>query len=71
MALVVSRFNEEIGRELAAGARAALIAAGVGEKDIFEYEVAGAFELAPACRQVIAVGPGTGSSGLPRMWRLP
>ena len=57
VALVVARFNEEIGRELAAGARAALIAAGVGEKEIHEYEVAGAFELAPACRQVIAVGP--------------
>lgn len=57
VALVVSRFNEEIGRELAAGARAALLRADVAGTDIHEYEVAGAFELAPACRQVIAVGP--------------
>ena len=57
VALVVSRFNEEISRELAAGAREALLDAGVDEKDIYEYEVPGAFELAPACRQVVAVGP--------------
>ena len=57
VALVVSRFNEEISRELAAGAREALIDAGVDEKDIYEYEVPGAFELAPACRQVVAIGP--------------
>lgn len=57
VALVLARFNEEIGRELVAGARAALLAAGVAEKDIHQYEVAGAFELAPACRQIVAVGP--------------
>lgn len=57
VALVVSRFNAEVGRDLLAGARAALADAGVAEKDIYEYEVAGAFELAPACRQVVAVGP--------------
>jgi 6,7-dimethyl-8-ribityllumazine synthase len=57
VALVVARFNEEITRELAAGARASLLEAGVMEEDIYEYLVAGAFELAPACRQVVAVGP--------------
>lgn len=57
VALVVSRYNEEITSELVAGARAALIEAGVAEDDIYEYHVAGAFELAPACRQVVAVGP--------------
>jgi 6,7-dimethyl-8-ribityllumazine synthase len=40
--------------ELAAGARAALIAAGVADDDIDEYHVAGAFELAPACRQILS-----------------
>lgn len=57
VALVVARFNEEITRELAAGARAALLEAGVPEEDVYEYLVTGAFELAPACRQVVAVGP--------------
>lgn len=57
VALVVARFNPEITGALARGARAALRAAGVVEDDIHEYEVAGAFELAPACRQVVAVGP--------------
>jgi len=57
VALVVARYNEEITRELAAGARAALLSAGVAEQDIYDYQVAGAFELAPACRQLIAVGP--------------
>jgi 6,7-dimethyl-8-ribityllumazine synthase len=57
VALVVARFNEEITLELLAGARAALLEAGVAESDIHEYQVAGAFELAPACRQVVAVGP--------------
>jgi 6,7-dimethyl-8-ribityllumazine synthase len=57
VALVSARYNEELTRELAAGARAALLEAGVAESDIYEYQVAGAFELAPACRQLIAVGP--------------
>ena len=57
VALVVARYNEEITRELAAGARAALLSAAVAEADIYEYQVAGAFELAPACRQLVAVGP--------------
>ena len=57
VALVVARYNEDITRELVAGARAALLAAGVAEGDVYEYQVAGAFELAPACRQLVAVGP--------------
>ena len=57
VALVIARYNEEITQELAVGARAALLAAGVAEGDIYEYQVAGAFELAPACRQLISVGP--------------
>lgn len=57
VALVIARYNVEITQELAAGARAALLAAGVAEDDIYEYQVAGAFELAPACRQLVAVGP--------------
>ncbi len=54
VALVVSRFNEKVTSELAAGARAALLEAGVAEDDIHVYDVTGAFELAPACRQVLA-----------------
>ncbi len=57
VALVIARYNDEITRELTAGAREALVAAGVREDDVYEYQVAGAFELAPACRQLVAVGP--------------
>jgi 6,7-dimethyl-8-ribityllumazine synthase len=53
-ALIVARFNDHITTELTAGARDALIAAGVSADAIDEYHVAGAFELAPACRQVLA-----------------
>ncbi len=55
IALVVSQFNDKVTQELSAGARAALTAAGVAGADIHEYHVQGAFELAPACRQVLAV----------------
>ncbi len=57
MALVISRFNEDVTAELAAGGRGALLAAGVVAEDIDEYWVPGAFELAPACRQVLTRGP--------------
>ena len=57
VALVVSQFHEDVALELAAGARAALLDGGVEAADIEEYAVAGAFELAPACRQVLARGP--------------
>jgi 6,7-dimethyl-8-ribityllumazine synthase len=54
VALVVSRFNEPVTAELAAGARDALAAAGVAAGDVEEYHVAGVFELAPACRQILS-----------------
>lgn len=54
IAVVVSRFNEKVTDELSAGARAALTAAGVADADVHEFHVQGAFELAPACRQVLA-----------------
>ncbi|HUP18592.1 MAG TPA: 6,7-dimethyl-8-ribityllumazine synthase [Gemmatimonadota bacterium] len=54
IALVVARFNEDVTSALAAGARAALVGSGVADSDILEYHVPGAFELTPACRQVIA-----------------
>lgn len=53
IALVVAQFNGDVTAELLAGARAALLDAGVAEDDLTVYEVAGAFELAPACRQVL------------------
>ena len=59
VALVVSRFNEGVTSELTAGAREALLAAGVAPEAIVEFQVAGAFELAPACRQVLS-----GDSGI-------
>lgn len=57
VALVVARFNDEVTSQLAAGARAALVEAGVDDGDIVEHHVAGAFELSPACREVLAAGP--------------
>lgn len=54
IALVISRFNEEVTEELAAGARKALVEAEVDEADIIECRVPGAFELAPTCRQVLS-----------------
>lgn len=53
VALIVSRFNGDLTRELAAGAREALHEAGVAESDVLEVEVPGAFELAPTARQVV------------------
>lgn len=58
VALVVARFNEDVTAALASGARAALLRAGVAEDDVLEYHVSGAFELAPACRQVVAQDDG-------------
>lgn len=57
MALVVARFHAEIADRLVAGARAALAAAEVDERAVEEFQVAGAFELAPAIRQVLALEP--------------
>ncbi len=57
VALVVARFHAEIADRLVAGARAALRSAGVEESRIDELSVAGAFELAPAIRQVLSQEP--------------
>ncbi|MFN2384397.1 MAG: 6,7-dimethyl-8-ribityllumazine synthase [Gemmatimonadota bacterium] len=57
VALVVARFNGEVTAELAAGARKALLDAGVEAADIVEHTVPGAFELAPTCRQALAADP--------------
>lgn len=54
VALIVARFNEDVTRELAEGAREALLVSGVDPADVEEYHVPGAFELAPACRQVLS-----------------
>lgn len=56
-ALVVARFHDEVADRLAKGARAALVAAGVRDSDIDEHGVAGAFELAPAIRQLLGLEP--------------
>lgn len=56
VALIVSRFNGDVTRELAAGAREALQDAGVAEGDVYEIAVPGAFELAPTARQVVSYG---------------
>lgn len=50
IALVVARFNELITQRLEAGARAALLRAGVKAEDITVLHVPGAFELPLACR---------------------
>lgn len=57
VALIVARFNQEVTDELAAGAREALLAAGVAEENVLRFDVPGAFELAPTCRQVLAAAP--------------
>lgn len=56
-ALVVARFHAEIAERLVAGARTALIDAGLEDSDIDEFGVAGAFELAPAIRQILGLDP--------------
>lgn len=55
IALVVARFNEDVTERLAAGARAALVEAGVAAENVLEYHVPGVFELAPACRQLVSL----------------
>lgn len=55
-ALVVSRFNEGITGRLAAGARAALAAAGAEEDHVTLIMVPGAFELPQAARVSAASG---------------
>lgn len=55
-ALIVSRFNESITNALRAGARAALIEAGVPVPQVEEMDVPGAFELPQAARYAAATG---------------
>lgn len=57
VALVVARFHGGIADRLVTGARKALLAAGVEDEQIDEHSVAGAFELAPAIRQVLSQEP--------------
>lgn len=57
VAIVAARFNETITDEMVAGARAALLEAGVDGEDVHEYRVPGAFEIAPTIREVLAYGP--------------
>ena len=51
IAIVVSRFNEEITGGLLAGAREALAEAGVREDQVEVFEVPGAFEIPLAARR--------------------
>lgn len=57
VAIVAARFNAPIVDEMVAGARRALLVAGVDEADVHEFRVPGAFEIAPTVRQVLAYGP--------------
>lgn len=56
VALVVSRFNDSITRNLARGARAALLRNGVRARDILEVDVPGAWELPLAIRTLAERG---------------
>lgn len=53
-ALCVARFYEDLAEELVAGARTVLVAAGVGDPDIFD--VPGAFELPLAAKYAAMSG---------------
>ncbi|MDN5864561.1 MAG: 6,7-dimethyl-8-ribityllumazine synthase [Gammaproteobacteria bacterium] len=55
-AVVTSRFNEEVTRRLAVGAREALLAAGVEESAIHAFEVDGAWELVPVVAAALESG---------------
>lgn len=63
IAVAVARFNEDITTQLRDGARAALTEAGLGDADVVEVWVPGAFELplvaqhlALHCDAVVALG---------------
>jgi 6,7-dimethyl-8-ribityllumazine synthase len=45
IAVVLSRFNEEIGRSLLLGTQQGLRESGIAESDIHVFEVPGAFEI--------------------------
>jgi len=55
-AVIVSRFNPSITEALAAGARAALTAAGATSRDVEQFSVPGAFELPQAARCAAETG---------------
>lgn len=55
-AVVTSRFNELVTKKLAAGARAALLEAGVVEAALHEFWVDGAWELAPVVAAALDSG---------------
>ncbi|MCH7666850.1 MAG: 6,7-dimethyl-8-ribityllumazine synthase [Acidobacteria bacterium] len=56
IAIVVSRFNDAIGKELLAGAKAALFRHGVAAKDVDLAWVPGAFEIPLVARRLAATG---------------
>jgi len=56
VALLVSRFNEEVTEELLEGARACLRAHGVEEPDRRIYRVPGAWELPQAAARIVEAG---------------
>ncbi|MDX1566293.1 MAG: 6,7-dimethyl-8-ribityllumazine synthase [Longimicrobiales bacterium] len=56
VAVLVARFNEDITRELLAGARACLQEAGVSADAVDVYFVPGAWELPQAASRVLATG---------------
>jgi 6,7-dimethyl-8-ribityllumazine synthase len=55
-AIIVSRFNEEITGGLLAGAREALVEAGVEGDDVSVFEVPGAFEIPLAAKYAAESG---------------
>jgi 6,7-dimethyl-8-ribityllumazine synthase len=56
VAIVVSRFNEEITSGLLDGARAALAEASVPDEDVFVVSVPGAFEIPVTARRLAETG---------------
>ncbi len=56
IALVVSRYHEFVTDRLEAGARAALVGAGVAAGDVETFHVPGAFELAQAAERIAESG---------------
>ena len=55
-AIVVSRWNDGLTSKLAAGAREALLEAGVPENSIDTFQVPGAFELPVTCQKAAETG---------------
>ncbi len=53
IAIVVSRFNEEVTRPLLTGAKKALVEEKIPEKNILVFEVPGAFEIPFAALEII------------------